>query len=93
MTYGFGEHLLTDAPDVLAESGEADGAVLFKNFQHEHGPFVGDTFDDFANEAIDFRAGLRRRRGPGEPGANFVDFLSPLRGRGFHLWTLSFGCV
>ena len=55
---GFGEHFLADAADEFGEPGEAEGSVFLEDFEDQHGPFVGDAFDDLADERIDFGAAL-----------------------------------
>ena len=50
---GFGEHLLADAAGEFAELGEANGAVVGEDIEDNHGPLIGDAFDDFVDEGID----------------------------------------
>lgn len=50
---GLGEHFLADATDEIAETGEAEAAVLGEGFDGEHGPLVGDALDDLADEGVE----------------------------------------
>jgi len=56
---GFGEHLLANAAGEFAELGKSNGAVVGEDIENDHGPLVGDAFDDFANEGIDLGVGFR----------------------------------
>jgi hypothetical protein len=91
LTYGFGEHLLADAGDEPAELGEANRAVLLKDFEDQHGPFVGDALDDLADEPVDFGVGAGRRLRMGELPFGDCD-LARTTARGcFHFDALSLG--
>lgn len=48
-----GEHFLADGGDEAAEVLETDNAVFVEGFKDEHGPFVGDAVNGFADECGD----------------------------------------
>jgi hypothetical protein len=48
-----GEHLLADAGDGFADTGEAETALRFQYLEDEHGPLVGDAANDVVDESFD----------------------------------------
>jgi hypothetical protein len=53
LTNGFGEHLLTDLSNQFSQAGKPDRAMLFENFEDEHGPLVCNASDNLADQSFD----------------------------------------